>query len=44
MKKKKSVELRHGEKNRGAEERKTARSMEMDTGLCFSKSKIEPAK
>lgn len=37
MKKKKSGELRLGERSKGAEERKTVRNMEMDTGLCFGR-------
>ena len=38
MKKKKSDELKLGEKNKDAEEKKTVRSMEMDTGLCLVES------
>lgn len=38
MRKKKSDELRLGERNKGAEEKKTVRSTEMDTGLCLVES------
>lgn len=40
MKKKKSGELKLGERNKGAEEKKTVRNMEMDTGLCLKVRKL----
>lgn len=41
MKKKKNGELRLGERNKGAEEKKTVRNMEMDTGLCLVVRKLD---
>lgn len=35
MKKRKSGELRFGERNKGVEEKKIVRNMEMDIGLCL---------
>lgn len=44
MKKKKSGGLKLGERNKDAEEKKTVRNTEMDTGLCLVVRKLDSLK